>query len=99
MDMVTIKKSSIHGRGLFATQRIRKGAVIGQIEGSITRRNGAHVLWLSHELGVRVTNKFRYVNHSDEPNAAYFDDATLVALRTIRPGEEITHDYSGDLFH
>ncbi len=96
--MVRVKKSPIHGRGLFATQRIRKGTVIGQLEGRITRKNGAYVLWLTHELGVQVTNKYRFVNHSDNPNAAYFDDATLVALRTIQPGEEITHNYSGDLF-
>jgi uncharacterized protein len=96
--MVQVRKSPIHGRGLFATKPIRKGTVIGHLEGRITRKNGAHVLWLTHELGVQVTNKYRFVNHSDQPNAAYFDDATLVAIRSIRAGEEITHNYSGDLF-
>ncbi len=96
--MVCVKKSPIHGRGLFATKRIRKGTVIGKIEGYITRKNGPHVLWITPHLGIKVTNIYRFVNHADEPNAAYYDDATLVALRTIEPGEEITHDYSGDLF-
>jgi len=97
-NMIQVKKSAIHGQGLFASKLIRKGTVIGRIEGNITCRNGAHVLWLTPQLAVKVTNEFRFVNHADEPNAAYFDDATVVALRSIRPGEEITHNYAGDLF-
>lgn len=36
----------------------------------------------------------RFLNHSCAPNAGLKDDITLVALRQISPGEEITFDYS-----
>ena len=35
----------------------------------------------------------RIINHSDEPNAAYFDTLEVGALTDIAPGEEITDDY------
>ena len=93
--MIEVKESSIHGRGLFARQFITEGTVIGLLEGQITREDGMHVLWITDSLGLEVSNDFRYINHSDKPNAAYYDDATVVALSDIQPGEEITHDYTG----
>ena len=44
--------------------------------------------------GIEVLCRFRYINHADDPNACYYDDFSVVALRDIWPGEEITHDYS-----
>ena len=35
-----------------------------------------------------------YVNHSCEPNAGLSGQITLVAMRAIAPGEEITYDYA-----
>jgi hypothetical protein len=35
-----------------------------------------------------------YVNHSCDPNAGLSGQITLVAMRDIRPGEEITYDYA-----
>jgi hypothetical protein len=35
-----------------------------------------------------------YVNHSCEPNSGLSGQITLVAMRDIRPGEEITYDYA-----
>ena len=56
-------------------------------------RDGAHVLWLDETRGVEVTCDLKYINHSDRPNACYYDDLSVVALRDIEPDEEITHDY------
>ena len=42
------------------------------------------------------TNDLRYINHHPDPNAVYYDDLTVYALRDIAPGEEITHNYWGD---
>jgi len=91
-----VKPSVIHGMGLFAAKTIRKGAVIGEIKGQVVTEDGPHVLWLSEQHGVHVENDMRYINHDDEPNAAYFDDLKVRALRAIKPGEEITHDYTGE---
>ncbi|MEM1099362.1 MAG: SET domain-containing protein [Planctomycetota bacterium] len=94
--MYEVKKSAIHGRGLFAKVRIPKGTVLGKLEGDLTDRDGAYVLWLTDTQGLRVKNSLRFINHAPEPNAAYFDDLTVGTLRDIEPGEEITHNYGGD---
>jgi len=91
--MVTVKDSRIHGKGLFAEQFITAGTLIGKLEGPRTRDDGPHVLWISDEVGIHGQNDIRYVNHAKAPNACYFDDGDLIALRDIPPGEEITHDY------
>ncbi len=91
--MFTVKESRIHGKGLFAEINIKEGTVIAFLEGKRTEQDGPHVLWIDDEIGFEVVNECRYVNHSPDPNAAYYDDLTLVALRDIQPGEEITHHY------
>lgn len=101
MGYVSVKKvfvddSGIHGRGLFAKSRISKGELIGKISPKRAKNNGPYVLWVSEEEGYRVDGPLKYINHSSKPNAAYFDDLTVVALRNIKQGEEITHDY-GDV--
>lgn len=97
--MFVVQPSIIHGLGLFADHFIPAGTVLGVLEGNASNDDGEHVLWLDHERGMEVTNIFRYINHSDRPNAAYYDDLTVVAERDIWPGQEITHDYRGDLEH
>ncbi|MCB1865911.1 MAG: SET domain-containing protein-lysine N-methyltransferase [Chromatiales bacterium] len=92
-----VARSGIHGRGLFAGEKIPRDTVIGTCEVQPARRNGAYVLWIEdedgNEAGYRVLNAMRFINHSKRPNAVYLDDFTVVALRAIKPGDEITHDY------
>ena len=52
-----------------------------------------HVLWLGEENGFYVKCDLRCINHSDEPNAAYYETLEVCALTDIAPGEEVTHDY------
>lgn len=94
--MFRVQPSGIHGQGLFAERFIPADTVIGHLEGSYTTQDGAHVLWITEEQGFRVENELRFINHANEPNAAYFDDLTVMSLCDIQPGEEITHDYLGD---
>jgi SET domain-containing protein len=35
----------------------------------------------------------KYINHHNAPNVSYYDDLSVVALRDIQAGEELTHDY------
>ncbi|MEM7396124.1 MAG: SET domain-containing protein, partial [Verrucomicrobiota bacterium] len=90
---VKAKKSKIHGMGLFADQRIRKGTVIGRCEVRRTRKPGDYTLWLDEETGFDVVCNLRFINHSKKPNVAYYDDFEVVALKNIRAGEELVHDY------
>ncbi|WP_455198256.1 SET domain-containing protein [Kaarinaea lacus] len=90
-----VARSPIHGKGVFASRPIREGEIIGTLNVSPATRNGHHVLWISENQKVRVNCRLRYVNHSEEPNAVYYDTLEVVALRDIDKDEEITHDYSG----
>ena len=91
--LVAVSNSSIHGKGLFARKPIRAGQVIGIAQGRHTDVDGPHVLWLSDDQGFEVRCYLRYINHADQPNAAYYDSLEVCALRDIAPGEEITHNY------
>lgn len=92
-----VADSPIHGKGLFAKDAIRAGEVLGVIKGIRTKQNGTHVLWVTEDHAVRILCKFKYINHSDEPNVVLYDTLEVCALRDIEPGEEILHDYeSGD---
>lgn len=94
--MIRIGASTIHGTGLFARIFIPKGTVIGQIEGDWVEEDGPCVLWINEHQGICVTNDLRFINHSSNPNVAYYDDMTVSTLRNIEADEEITHDYMGD---
>lgn len=81
-----IDSSEIHGLGVICTIPIKRHDIIGV---AIVRTPSGPVIteWLG-----------RFVNHSDEPNAFLFNIDNhvweLKALRIIKPGEEITADYS-----
>lgn len=97
IDQLTfVSDSKIHGKGLFARVDIPKSTVIGTIQGKPCKRNGPHVIWLSETEAFKVSCDLKYINHDDKPNACYYDDLTVVALRNIKADEEITHNYQSE---
>ncbi|MDX1625436.1 MAG: SET domain-containing protein [Wenzhouxiangellaceae bacterium] len=95
-----VAESPIHGRGLFARERIPADEYIGTYEGPATQDDGMHVLWLWNEdagrwEGIDGRNEMRFLNHSSEPNADWWEN-DLYALRDIEPDEEITFHYGED---
>ena len=44
-------------------------------------------------IGLNAMNISIYLNHSKTPNLAFDDQGELVALRNIKPGEELFIDY------
>ena len=60
-----VRESGIHGRGLFATAKIRKHTFIGLFDGPRVKKDGPHVLWVEDErgkvYGVRGKNELRYL--------------------------------------
>jgi SET domain-containing protein len=92
----TVKRSAIHGKGLFAARRIKCGELIGQVRFNPVTEDGPYVLWLDDQTGVKVDCDLKYINHSARPNACYCEDLDVVALKDIKAGEEITHDYGDD---
>jgi hypothetical protein len=53
-------------------------------------------LWLDDDVLVNVTCDLKYINHSKKPNVAYYDDLSVVALKDIKAGQELTHDYGDE---
>ena len=97
IDQLTfVSDSNIHGKGLFARVDIPKSTVIGTIQGKYCKRNGPYVIWLSETEAFKVSCDLKYINHHDKPNACYYDDLTVVALRNIKADEEITHNYESE---
>lgn len=100
-EIVCVRDSGIHGRGLFAVRAIARGEYIGTFCGPTAKRNGSHVLWVYGGLdgqqveGRRGRNLLRYLNHAARCNAA-FEGFDLYATRRIRRDEEITIDYGWD---
>jgi hypothetical protein len=92
------------GAALIAIRDLAPGASILPIEGrlqshptrfSIQLDDGTHIEadnGLS-EAAMRVRHPWRYLNHSCDPNARIVG-RTVVALRAIRSGEQITFDYT-----
>ncbi len=91
-DKVFVAISPVHGKGLFAAKRIKANTVLGRLHGMPTFDDGIYVLWITDELGLELTNDFKYINHNSNPNAAY-SDLDVTVLRDVEPGEELLHDY------
>jgi SET domain-containing protein len=103
---VVVSKSAIAGKGLYAAASIKKGAVIMRMSG--TRVSEQQVDQLLATKKVRRDNPLQVgqhsymildsvpvaANHSCAPNAAVTKTNTLIALKAIKKGDEITFDYA-----
>ncbi len=96
-ELVLIQESGVHGKGLFAKTAIKKGTIIGILEGKPVTKDGLHVLWMNDGKDkFRVENELKFINHGKKPNVAYYDDFTVVALTHILADQELLHDYGDD---
>src|SRR5215472_13928578 len=105
-----VRDSKIHGRGLFAMADITKDEIVAVKGGhivdrktlreKITPRLGPVEIQIDHDLFIApVTDEERelsmlYSNHSCEPNLGIHGEITFVAMRGVRAGEELTHDWA-----
>ena len=104
-----VKESQIHGRGLFANGNISKGEIVAVKGGHIITREvlrqlapglGPAEIQIGDDLFIcPVTEEERegsmiFSNHSCEPNIGLRGQIVFVAMRDIRAGEELTHDWA-----
>ncbi|MFN2460469.1 MAG: SET domain-containing protein [Candidatus Velthaea sp.] len=105
---LTVRPSSIHGRGCFATIRFARRRKIAEYTGrKITNAEAAR---RGHRRILRISgldgrwsidgsvggNGTHYINHSCRPNCfmqTVRGHLLVLALRDIRAGEELTIDY------
>ncbi len=87
-----VRPSRIHGLGVFASQDICCGTVVGVCTVTHAHTPGPHTLWCVSGP-VDVLCELRYINHATEPNVVFYETLEVVALRDISAGEELTHNY------
>jgi SET domain-containing protein len=107
-----IATSQIQGKGCFATKYFKRRHKIAEYTGEFITNAEANRRAKRRRLricavndrwsidGSRGGNGTHYINHSCEPNAfmkIVYDHVLFIALRDIRPGEEITIDYESTL--
>ena len=105
----TVTQSPIHGRGLFANEDIAKDEIVAIKGGHIVTREilaelrpalGSAEIQIAGELFIcPVHDEERegsmiFSNHSCEPTIGVCGQIVFVAMRTIRAGEELTHDWA-----
>ncbi|HZG51351.1 MAG TPA: SET domain-containing protein-lysine N-methyltransferase [Pyrinomonadaceae bacterium] len=106
---LAVRPSRIDGRGCFATVFFRKGRKIAEYEGErISRAEVARRARGRRKLRICAVNSYwsldgsrggngtHYINHSCAPNSYMritHGHILFMALKDIRPGEEITLDY------
>lgn len=104
-----VRRSPIHGKGLFATQPIAKGEIVAIKGGhilterqwaSLEPRFGAAEIQVAEGLFIAPADEGQrdggmlYTNHSCDPNIALQGQIAFVAMRDIAPREELTHDWA-----
>ncbi len=110
---LSIKKSSINGKGCFATISFPRGKKIAEYTGerisdleARKRARNRRILRICDVDGrfsldgARGGNGTHYINHSCQPNAfikTVYGHVLFFALHDIRSGEEITVDYEDTL--
>jgi uncharacterized protein len=105
-----VRESKIQGRGLFAIARIGKDEIVAikgghivdgkTLRAKITPWLGPVEIQIDDDLFIApVTDEERelsmlYSNHSCNANLGIRGEITFVAMREIRAGEELTHDWA-----
>ncbi len=98
-----IKQSGINGKGLFATQEIKKGELIGYIKGNLKFQpnknkkislENPNWVGLAEDKWIDPIKPFVFWNHSCSPSSGINGSVSVCALRNIKAGEEVTVDYA-----
>jgi uncharacterized protein len=104
-----VRRSPIHGKGLFAIRAIKKGEIVAVKGGYIfdrrtlrkTQRSvGPAEIQIAEGLFIGLYSRAQkkggmiFSNHSCEPTIGVKGQIVFVALRDIKSGEELTHDWA-----
>lgn len=83
------------GRGIIATVPLNRGEVVFALVGRETAERSRYTIQLSDTVHLHPDSRdWGLVNHSCAPNCAIDVSArTLITLRPIAAGEELTFDY------
>jgi uncharacterized protein len=113
LPLFEVRHSAVHGFGVFAARRIRKGTSVIEYVGDRLSHAQADARYEDKDPGDNHTflftvdaktvidagvngNEARYINHGCDPNCESTNVNNRIfieAIRTIRPGEELSYDY------
>jgi SET domain-containing protein len=109
---IEVRESRVHGRGVYATKPIPKGARIIEYTGQRVPwgdapddKNNPHTFLFGLESGEVINpeiggNDARWINHCCDPNceAIEEDDRIFIyAMRDIEAGQELFYDYAMEI--
>ncbi len=104
-----VRESPIHGRGLFAAERIAAGEIVCVKGGYVFDLRALEAMpdWyaaaeiqVAEDLFIGPSTEGEregsmiFSNHSCEPNIGVRGQIVFVAMRRIEAGEELTHDWA-----
>lgn len=107
-NKISIKKSSIHGYGVFTEKTLEKGELIEECYG-LKLKNNTYEPTLNYEFKISKGCSFlptghgMIYNHCDQPNVDYLFDTEkslllFYANKKILKGEELLINYGKDWF-
>ena len=100
---LSIDQAGLKGRGLYTKKAIEKDTLAFIVKGK-THHFEAHTKedcylypdWFAVDKNIWIdpVSPYTFLNHSCEPNLGIRNKREFVALRDIKPGDELTFDYS-----
>ena len=107
-DYLIVKRSAVHGEGLFAKLNIKSGQKVSLIHGELINSDecirredegNVYIFYKNDDEYIDASNhsQLRYLNHSCNYNCDIDDDEKgnliLFAISNIKAGDELTIDY------
>ncbi|MCP3688321.1 MAG: SET domain-containing protein [Gammaproteobacteria bacterium] len=106
---IEVRADTLAGRGVVAVNSIARDEIVAIKAGHVMKRDevervsaavGDFALqiddefYLSPRYADEVDDMTVFINHSCDPNVGFRGQVVYVAMRDIRAGEELCHDYS-----
>jgi len=106
---IEVRDDTLSGRGVVALEDIAKDEIVAIKSGRIVNAEqlvkisaevGDFALQISDDLYLSPTSPEEvddmsvFINHSCDPNVGFLGQIAYVAMRDIKAGEELCHDYS-----
>jgi SET domain-containing protein len=105
---VNVKPSKIHGYGVFVKKSIKKGTIVWKRVKKFDKKINENHYYSLNKTQKKIANHFFpddknkmeifcdysiFLNHSSDSNITNIDKDTVIALKTIKAGEELLGNY------
>lgn len=95
LSQIELKTKNGKGKCIYAKRNFNAGDFVLIFQGDELKNiMGRHTLQIGSHEHLLIYEPQRYVNHSCNPNCGIKGRTILVAMRSIKKGEEITFDYA-----